>query len=74
MSLQTLSRTLKRFANGDETDFSLTLVSPQFEGMTTIKRHRTVNSLLKEQFDGGLHALSLNLKTPAEWEKDERTR
>jgi BolA protein len=29
-----------------------------------------VNSLLKEEFDAGLHALSLRLKTPQEWEKE----
>lgn len=30
-----------------------------------------VNTLLKEEFDvHGLHALSLRLKTPEEWEKE----
>jgi stress-induced morphogen len=30
-----------------------------------------VNSLLKDEFDNmGLHALSLRLKTPEEWEKE----
>jgi BolA protein len=30
-----------------------------------------VNTLLKDEFDNmGLHALSLRLKTPEEWEKE----
>jgi stress-induced morphogen len=52
-------------------DFTLTVVSPQFNDLTRIKRHRMINTLLKEEFDDkGLHALSLQLKTPAEWEQD----
>ena len=51
-------------------DFSLVMVSPEFTGLTSIKRHRLVNNLLKEEFDAGLHALSLKLKTPEEWDKE----
>ncbi|ORX34037.1 bola-like protein-domain-containing protein [Kockovaella imperatae] len=57
-----------------ETHFSLTLVSPQFDGLTSIKRHRMVNNLLKDEFDAGLHALSLKLKTPEEWDKEAGSR
>lgn len=47
------------------------MVSPAFKGKTPIARHRMVNSLLKDEFDNhGLHALSLRLKTPEEWEKE----
>ncbi|WVQ75800.1 hypothetical protein IAR50_005433 [Cryptococcus sp. DSM 104548] len=54
-----------------ETHFAVHLVSASFEGKTTIARHRMVNTLLKEEFDErGLHALSLRLKTPEEWEKE----
>jgi BolA protein len=45
-------------------------VSSEFNGKTQIARHRLVNSLLKDEFDAGLHALSLRLKTPEEWERD----
>ena len=31
---------------------------------------RAINSLLKDEFDRGLHALSLRAKTPAEVEKE----
>ncbi|KAK8847563.1 hypothetical protein IAR55_005422 [Kwoniella newhampshirensis] len=54
-----------------ETHFAIHLVSPLFKGKTAIARHRMVNALLKEEFDErGLHALSLRLKTPEEWEKE----
>ncbi|WRT64609.1 uncharacterized protein IL334_001542 [Kwoniella shivajii] len=54
-----------------ETHFAIHLVSPTFNGKTSIARHRMVNSLLKDEFDNqGLHALSLRLKTPEEWEKE----
>lgn len=51
-------------------DFAVALVSSAFSGKTQIARHRMVNSLLKEEFDAGLHALSLRLRTPQEWEKE----
>ncbi|RSH92326.1 hypothetical protein EHS25_008741 [Saitozyma podzolica] len=53
-----------------ETHFAVALVSSAFSGKTQIARHRMVNSLLKEEFDAGLHALSLRLRTPQEWEKE----
>lgn len=56
------------------TDFSVTVVSPSFAGVSSIKRHRQVNALFKEEFalphGVGLHALSLKTKTPEEWEKE----
>jgi stress-induced morphogen len=52
-------------------DFAVAIVSPAFTSKTAIQRHRMVNTLLKDEFDNmGLHALSLRLKTPEEWEKE----
>lgn len=52
-------------------DFAVSLVSNAFTGKTQIARHRLVNGLLKDEFDNhGLHALSLRLKTPEEWERE----
>ena len=48
------------------------LVSAKFEGVPLIKRHRMVNSLLKEgglMVDERIHALSLKTWTPDQWEK-----
>ena len=43
------------------------IVSKQFEGLTSLQRHKLVLGVLKEQFQTGeLHALSLNTKSPSE--------
>ena len=51
---------------GGETHYALQLVSPVFEGMSRVARQRLVYHTLREEFDTGLHALTLDLKTPAE--------
>ena len=38
----------------------------RFEGLTSIKRHRLVYSILEEELRSPVHALSLITKTPAE--------
>ena len=54
-------------AEGSETHFKVTVVTDQFEGNMLIQRHRLVNSLLSEELEGEVHALSLHTKTPDEW-------
>lgn len=49
-----------------ETHFRIVLVSPQFEGMGRIQRHRAVHDLLALEQKSGLHALSLELAAPSE--------
>ncbi|MCC5792874.1 MAG: BolA/IbaG family iron-sulfur metabolism protein [Legionellaceae bacterium] len=51
-----------------ETHFKITLVSDHFQSCRRIQRHRSVNSLLMPEFSTGLHALSLHLFTPEEWQ------
>lgn len=51
---------------GGETHYNVLLVSAAFEGLGRVARHRLVNEALAEEFSGGLHALSLVLRTPAE--------
>ncbi|AWN74627.1 BolA family protein [Legionella anisa] len=53
---------------GAQTHFKITLVSSRFIGLSRIARHRLLNQLLKEEFELGLHALSMHLFTPDEWE------
>lgn len=62
----------RRFSELTSVDFAVLIVSAAFAGKPQIARHRMVNSLLKEEFDPsvGLHALSLRLKTPEEWERE----
>lgn len=51
---------------GGETHYYVVMVSAAFEGQTRVARQRLVYQALAEEFETGLHALSLNLKTPLE--------
>lgn len=53
---------------GAETHFKVVVASAAFEGKMLLARHRAVNALLDAEFKGGVHALSIVAKTPAEWE------
>ena|SRR3990167_1304399 len=50
-----------------ETHFKVTAVTIKFENLTRVTRHRLVNQLLINEFNSGMHALSLHLYTPEEW-------
>ena len=56
-----------------ETHFALNIVSESFQSKMQPARHRMVYALLKEELDreGGIHALQLWTKTPAEEEKQK---
>lgn len=49
-----------------ETHFVVEIVSPKFEGLTSIKRHRLVYKIIDEEMGNPVHALSLITKTPQE--------
>jgi BolA protein len=51
---------------GGETHYHLAMRASAFEGLSRVARQRLVYDTLREEFDTGLHALSLDLKTPAE--------
>ncbi len=51
-----------------ETHFKVIVVSNEFDGQSLVNRHRTVNRLLAEQLQTGVHALSLHTLTESEWE------
>lgn len=57
---------------GSETHFKVVVVSPAFEGMSAVKRHQLVYGALSEELakkpaQGGIHALAITSRTPAEW-------
>ncbi len=58
-----------RGRKGMESHFRVFLVSHDFFGQTRRRRHDLVNSLLADEFEKGLHALSLRLLTPEEFKK-----
>ncbi|KAG6753763.1 hypothetical protein POTOM_041761 [Populus tomentosa] len=49
-----------------ETHFNVKIVSPKFDGLNLVKRHRLVYDALAEELQSGLHALSIVAKTPQE--------
>jgi BolA protein len=52
---------------GAQSHFKVMVVSEGFDGAGLIARHRRVNALLREEFQAGLHALSIHAWTPQEW-------
>jgi stress-induced morphogen len=53
-------------APGGQTHYSVLLVAEAFAGQTRVARSRAVHAALEQEFAGGLHALALTLRTPAE--------
>ena len=50
-----------------ETHFKLVVVSDAFDGLRLVQRHQKVNALLADELRSGLHALSMETLTAAEW-------
>lgn len=55
-----------RTKSGGETHFRVEVVSDRFTGLSRVDRHRLVNEILADEFAAGVHALSIDAKTPAE--------
>eukprot|EP00540_Astrosyne_radiata_P002659 CAMPEP_0116823734 /NCGR_PEP_ID=MMETSP0418-20121206/1004_1 /TAXON_ID=1158023 /ORGANISM="Astrosyne radiata, Strain 13vi08-1A" /LENGTH=118 /DNA_ID=CAMNT_0004452023 /DNA_START=61 /DNA_END=415 /DNA_ORIENTATION=- len=55
----------------DGAKLELVVVSPKFEGMPLLKRHRTVNGCLNEYMDQ-IHALSIKAWTPSQYAKKKQ--
>lgn len=53
-----------------DSHFKILIVSPDFENIPRLQRHRLVNEAVKPLFDEGLHALSLSLFTPDEYDRN----
>lgn len=56
-----------------ESHFKVIAVSEQFQGMSRVARHRHVHQLLAEWIGYPIHALSLQLFTPSEWQARNAT-
>ncbi len=53
--------------DGEDCNSKVIIVSEQFEGLTSLQRHKLVLGALKDHFQSGqLHALSLSTKSPSE--------
>lgn len=53
---------------GSETHFKVVLVTDEFNGVSRVKRHQMVYSILSVELESGIHALAMHLHTPSEWE------
>ncbi|QDH16171.1 BolA family protein [Swingsia samuiensis] len=53
---------VKDMGRTGETHFNIAITSAKFNGLNRIARHRLVNNLLADEFQTGLHALSLVLQ------------
>ena len=54
--------------NPSGTHFEMLLVSDVFRGLSRLQRQKAVHELLKAEFSSGLHALSMKLMSPEEWQ------
>ena len=51
---------------GTEDHWEAVVISEKFEGVSLIGRHRMVMAALADEMKGPIHALTLDVKTPAE--------
>ncbi|KAJ7985459.1 hypothetical protein DPEC_G00352250 [Dallia pectoralis] len=55
---------------GSESHFRVLVVSPRFQGLSLLQRHRMVNDTLAEELKTCVHALAIQAKTPEQWNSD----
>ena len=68
MHLQVIDEShMHNVPEGAESHFKVLVVSERFTGEKLIGRHRTVNRLLRDELEGGLHALAIHAWTTEEW-------
>jgi len=54
--------------DGEGCNFSVQVISPQFAGLSLVKKQQAVLATVKEQIKSGeLHAMSVKAYTPDEW-------
>lgn len=63
---------MHKVPKGSETHFKVVIVSEKFANEPLIKRHRLVNSILEDELQTGVHALSITAKTPEQWENSDK--
>lgn len=45
----------------DGTHFTIKISSEKLEGLNRVEQHRIINDMLKDEFEKGLHALSIKI-------------
>ncbi|CAL1284596.1 unnamed protein product [Larinioides sclopetarius] len=57
-------------SDGCGAKFNAIVVTPKFEGVSLLQRHRMVNEVLKEEMNS-IHAFTQKTLTPEQWEKQK---
>lgn len=68
LQLEVINESHQHSGPGSETHFKVIAVSECFAGQNRVARHRHVNAILASLIGNPIHALSLQLFTPQEWE------
>jgi acid stress-induced BolA-like protein IbaG/YrbA len=57
--------------DGEGCNFSVVVVAEAFEGLSPVQRQQKVLATVKEPLaTGALHAISMKVYTPSEWERE----
>ncbi|KAH6891062.1 bola domain-containing protein [Thelonectria olida] len=67
---RTRKTSLTTYTGGCGQAFNTLIVSPQFQGLNSLKRHRLVNAALKEEI-AAIHAWTAKCQTQDEYERDK---
>ena len=54
---------------GAESHFKVVIAAAAFTGKSRVDRHRAVNAVLRDELARGLHALTLAVYSPDEWQR-----
>lgn len=60
------------YSGDGETHWRVLIAAEEFRGLPRVQRHQKMNELVKEEFARGLHALSLQLYDPDEWQRNKQ--
>ena len=58
--------------DGDGRHFNAVIVSPVFEGKSSVQQHQLVYGVLGDKMKSDIHALSMRTLTPTEWERERQ--
>jgi len=66
--LEVIDESHNHHREGHETHFKIVCVAAEFAGLSLVGRHRKLHELLSSETANGLHAIHLQLLSPAEYE------
>ena len=57
---------------GDGVHFQAIVIGDVFKGLSPLKRHQAVYQVLGDKMGREIHALSMQIYTPTEWEQENK--